>query len=194
MQVNSVQQSPNFGMAMYFTEKGAKAFQEQATPRLVEHIERLAEKVKHTKTYNVEITADKDGNVVPRVVSDFANKYLPPYRANDPETKYLTHDYITVRAQWDGTNLGGACVPGNMDYPIILDYVNKAAAQEGYRTLKASEFDAAGEIASRLEAMHEAKEALEAQKKLIEQKAKEQAARLVESFGIKKPAGFRVEI
>ena len=179
MQVNRVQQSPNFGMAAYFTKLGAKAASSNPSKALNEKISRAAEAVKDTKFYDIQITSTDGENVLPRVVSGFANKYLPPYevcRTNGMDT-------LKIYAKWDGTNLGGDCVPGTR-YPITLMYNSPEEAVQAFTRAKRSDFDAAAEIAVKLDEAHSKKVAAEsAQKQKFETDAAE-TAKLIESLGV----------
>ena len=68
-------QSPNFGMASWFSKKGAKLFVENASGALNKKVLETADKVASTKTYNIEFTTNEIGDtIVPRVVSPYANK------------------------------------------------------------------------------------------------------------------------
>jgi enoyl-[acyl-carrier-protein] reductase (NADH) len=147
MEVRNNVQSPNFGMASWFTRKGAKVFVESASDSMNKKVAEVMDKVAGTKTYNVEFTTNEAGDrLVPRIVSPYADKYLPPYRAKMPHDEFLT-----VEATWDGTNLGGDLVPGNIHFPINLKYENAKAAEEAYARVNKDTFDAAAEIATKLE-------------------------------------------
>lgn len=181
MQVNNNVHSPNFGMASWFTKKGAKLLVDSASESLNKRVERVADKVVGTKTYGVEFTTDEAGKVlVPRVVSPYANKYLPPYKA------VLPHDeFLTIHAKWDGTKLGGDCVPGNLNYPINLRYSSAQEALKAYSRVIHSDFDAAAEIATKLEEAHIAKLSKEQQEKAAKEAAQAVSNNLIAKFGIK---------
>lgn len=187
MQVNRVQQSPNFGMGAYFTKLGAKAVSANPSKALNEKISRVAEAVKDTKTYHIEITSTDGENVLPRVVSPYANKYLPPYQV----CRTNGMDHFTVYAKWDGTNLGGDCVPGNAKYPITLGYNSPEEAAEGFTRAKKSDFDAAAEIAKKLDEVHSKKTAAELAKQQQKDQNAADAVKLIESLGIKEPEGAK---
>ena len=190
MQVNRVQQSPNFGMAAYFTKLGAKAVSANPSKALNEKIARAAEAVKDTKTYHLEITSTDGENVLPRVVSPYANKYLPPYEV----CRTNGMDHFTIYAKWDGTNLGGDCVPGNTKYPINLGYSSPEEAAQAFSRAKRSYFDAAAEITRKMDEVHSRKSAKEIAKQQQKEQDAEEAAKLVESLGIKEPEGVKLSI
>ncbi len=181
MEIRNNVQSPNFGMASWFSKKGAKLFVENASGALNKKVLETADKVASTKTYNIEFTTNEIGDtIVPRVVSPYANKYLPPYRANMP------HDeFVTVLAKWDGTNLGGDCVPGNSNFPINLKYLNAEEAKAAYNRINSSDFDAAVEIATKLEESHVAKEAERIKNATTKAEDTADAQKIVDKLGIK---------
>lgn len=186
MDVRNNVQSPNFGMASWFSKKGAKLMVEGASEGINKKVAETASKVKGTKTYNVEFTTnDAEDAIVPRVVSPFANKYLPPYRAQAPHDEFLT-----IYARWDGTNLGGDLTPGNLNYPINLRYLNAEEAKAAYARVNKSDFDAAAEIATKLEESHIEKEAKAAEERAAKLTAEAKAQNLVEELGIDRQYSF----
>ena len=180
MQVNNNVQSPNFGMASYFSKNGAKVFVEAASDKLNKKVAQTAEKVKGTKTWNIEFTTDGEGKeLLPRVVSPYADKFLPPYKAQMPHDEFLT-----IRVKYDGTDLGEDFIPGNTNFPVNLKYLNAEEAKAAYKRVIEDDFDAAAEIATKLEESHIERETQKSAETAARLAAKNQAQSLVMKLGI----------
>lgn len=180
MDIQNNIQSPSFGLS-WFSPKGAEAFVNGASDRMNKIVEETIEKVAHTKMYNIEFTTNKAGDViVPRIATPYAVKLLPPFWPIKPKDNRLV-----VMAKYDGLDLGGEYFRGNPNFRLVLNYLSKNEAERAYNNfLLASGFDAAAEIAIKLEESYNNKIA-KGIKNIVPPTTAEKAKNIVEKLGIK---------
>lgn len=128
MQVNKVQQSTNFGMALRIKPEAVKYLKEQCTRADIERLQKIAEEIKDTKFYHLEVGEDGD-----RVVtSHFANKY----KGGSFDIKVPNDEYLKFSAKWMGTESGNL-KQGDM-YSSCIKFENEQAAKDAYADIRTS--------------------------------------------------------
>ena len=96
MQISSVQQSPNFGMALKI-KPTARTILENTSVDFINKLNRIGEELKDTKYYSMEI----DEKLCPHIYADHGEKYRPPFKISDP-SRYPGSPYISLSGVWDG--------------------------------------------------------------------------------------------
>ena len=125
MQVNSVQQSPNFGMALRI-KPSAVADLKTFTRGEIEKLQKAGEALKDTKYYHLEI-GEKGQRTI---VSQYANKYDGgSFSVDEPNDEFLK-----FRAIWKGRE-SGDLKPGS-EYNGCIKFLDKEAAKSAYTNVK----------------------------------------------------------
>ena len=174
MQINSTN-STNFGMAMIIKPEAAECLKNKSMAEL-EVIEKIGEKLKDTKIWNLEI--GKNGQRV--LTSPYANKYLGgSFHIRKP------HDqFIQIRPIWMGESIG-AVNPGD-EYPTCINMLNKENALAAYNKLeKLSNIEKDAEIVLLLDEAAIRKSEKDAKALADKKTAEAKANDLLNKFGIK---------
>lgn len=125
MQVNNVQQSPNFGMALKIKPSAVDALKTFSRGE-IEELQKAGEALKDTKYYHLEIGENGERTVV----SPFANKYKGgSFYVKEPNDEFLKYS-----ASWEGCELGDL-KPGH-EYNGCIKFINEEAAKSAYSSIK----------------------------------------------------------
>lgn len=126
MQVNSVQQSPNFGMALKIKPEAVDALK-NATRNEIENLQKIGELLKDTKYYHLEI-----GDGRRTIVSPFASKYMGgTVHLEQPKDQLLEFD-----AAWAGSESGN--LKRGDRYKSAIKFADTEAAINAYNDIVSS--------------------------------------------------------
>ncbi len=144
MQVNNNMSAQNFGMALKIKPEAMPSLK-NASIETLEKLGKIGEELKGTTYYDLEIGE----NMTPRIISPYANKYLPPFDPIQPSA--LTPEFLNVHTTWSGTEIYG--LTKNKPYDATIQYESKEAALDAYKRIsgQTSELDRAAEFTKELD-------------------------------------------
>lgn len=127
MQVNSVHQSPNFGMALKIKPEALDDLKSMSRSE-IEKLQKVGEQLKDTVQYHLVV--GKGGHRV--IDSGFANKYAGgSVILQKPDSELLKFN-----ATWEGTELKN--LKKGSKYTSCIKFADKEAALKAYEDIKAS--------------------------------------------------------
>lgn len=125
MQVNNVQQSPNFGMALRIKPSAVDALKTFSRGE-IEKLQKAGQALKDTKYYHLEIGENGER----KIVSPYANKY----KGGSFMVKEPSDEFLKFNATWAGRE-SRDLKPGH-EYNGCIKFFDKEFAKSAYAAIK----------------------------------------------------------